>query len=207
MKVPYILALEGHFPGSTSSHFLGFLCLPSFNFGMYFILFHKFLGCISFYFTNFWDVFHSISQIFGMYFILFHKFLGCISFYFYLWDVFHSISIFGMYFSHNSGVFSGSAFLFKGKESCAGDQWHLWSGRLSWISTEGSNQDGWTHVQIPHAHVAFQSLAVGDGWWWWIHVNPPLGVPPTSTKHANELSVASLLVPFNQDLEQWFSGI
>ena len=89
MKVPYILALEGHFPGSTSSHFLGFLCLPSFNFGMYFILFHKFLGCISFYFTNFWDVFHSISQIFGMYFILF-LFVGCISFYFYFWDVFLS---------------------------------------------------------------------------------------------------------------------
>ena len=163
---------------------------------MYFILFHKFLGCISFYFTNFWDVFHSISQIFGMYFILF-LFVGCISFYFYFWDVFLSQQWSFFWFCVS---LQGQRILCR---------WSMTSVvRTSQLDLHRRIQPRWrTHVQIPHAHVAFQSLAVGDGWWWWIHVNPPLGVPPTSTKHANELSVASLLVPFNQDLEQWFSGI
>ena len=173
MKVPYILALEGHFPGSTSSHFLGFLVFQA-----------SMLGCISFYFTNFWDVFHSIS-IFGMYFILF-LFLGCIS----------SLT--------TVDFFLVLRFSSRAKNLVPVINDNLWSGRLSWISTEGSNQDGWTHVQIPHAHVAFQSLAVGDGWWWWI---PPWGCPPLPQNMRTRLSVGSLLVPFNQDLEQWFSGI
>ena len=37
-------------------------------------------------------------------------------------------------------------------------------GHLSWISTEGLNQEGWMHVQIPHAHVAFQSLGGVNFW-------------------------------------------